>query len=83
MASALTADQLCSERESGLLQRQRGCGISIIASLSSQVLIHLFVLLPQVRTDGRFNSVFPGNHTFVQSCLNGLNVVKIGILDMK
>lgn len=47
-ASSLTADQLVSEREAGLLLRQAANGISIYFSLLSQVLMHFMVVIPQV-----------------------------------
>ena len=49
MAVALTADQLVSERESGLLQRHVMCGIPIYMSLVSQLLVHFTVIIPQVQ----------------------------------
>lgn len=47
-ASSLTADQLVSEREAGLLNRQVSNGVSVYISMISQVLIHFMVVLPQV-----------------------------------
>jgi hypothetical protein len=47
-ASSLTADQLVTERESGLLQRQLANGIRVECSLLIQVLVHFLVIIPQV-----------------------------------
>jgi hypothetical protein len=48
MAFALTADQLVSEKEAGLLQRQVACGLSLQLTLLCQLLVHLVVIIPQV-----------------------------------
>ena len=47
-ASSLTADQLVTEREGGLLQRQLANGVPMQAAIFCQVIIHLLVVIPQV-----------------------------------
>jgi hypothetical protein len=48
MASALTADQLISEREGGLLIRLMSSAIPTWACILSQVLAHLLIIVAQV-----------------------------------
>lgn len=48
MAMALTADQLCSEREQGLLVRTFACGVPLWLNLICQLLAHFVVIVPQV-----------------------------------
>ena len=49
LAFALTADQLVSEKEQGLLTRTYVCGLPLYLSLICQLLAHFIVIVPQVR----------------------------------
>ena len=48
MAFALTADQLVSEKEQGLLTRTYICGLPLYLSLICQLFSHFIVIVPQV-----------------------------------
>ena len=48
MAFALTADQLVSEIEQGLLIRGYTCGLSLQLTLTCQLIAHFMVIIPQV-----------------------------------
>ena len=49
MAFALTADQLVSEKEQGLLTRTYICGLPLYLSLICQLFSHFIVIVPQVQ----------------------------------
>ena len=52
MAFALTADQLVSEKEQGLLTRTYICGLPLYLSLICQLFSHFIVIVPQVSKGG-------------------------------
>jgi len=48
LALALTADQLVTELELGLLQRQLASNVSMSLSILSQFVFHFTLVIPQV-----------------------------------
>ncbi len=54
LALALTADQLVSEKEEGLLTRDYVCGVTIPVYLSAQMFVHCSVIAVQILLSGIF-----------------------------